>query len=292
MRRIQGHCSTLLSACYRKSGEGRITPCLYRCELPLVINLPHSNLVVVTTHAILAICRERCSPYLASGVYFDGLGTLLSNRQHRCNSVSQVCTGQRWGHRERDGGRQAVVRILFASCTLFLVDILRPAHMPHCLVFSVSNTKPFLSPTHRQAFAHGRATLRSLIHALNLLRHQPLTRSRIKASDKISTLRVPQRIPVHGYTFFGLCILVPSSRRCSLQARRFASPIKLRILFAPTLLLVDASGTNKTAIVARTKGGVPGLPRWWARRTNMNRVSHRGISENYRCVCIPVCIMT
>ena len=62
---------------------------------------------------------------------------------------------------------------------------------------------------------------------------------RIKASDKISTSQVPLPIPVYGGTFSGFCVLVPSSRRRSLQACRVVNPVELRILFAPTLLLVD-----------------------------------------------------
>ena len=146
---------------------------------------------------------------------------------------------------------------------LFLVDIDQyPRRTASCLVTE-------LPPMHRQALALGHATLRNPIYALNLRRHQPLTRSRIKASDKISTSQVPLPTPVHD-TFFGLCVLVPPSRRRSLQACHVVNPVKLHILFVPMVLLVDAPGTSKTAIVARTKGGVPDLPQWWARRTKMN----------------------
>ena len=231
-------------------------PCLYRCQLLPVVDSPHSNLLVVTAYDILAICRERHRPYSATGVYFDGLGTLLSNCQHKCNSVSQVRTGQRWGHLERGGGSQSVVCILFASCTLFLADI--DQYSRRTALCLVPSTESFLPPMHHQAFAPSRATLRNPIYALNLRRHRPFTRSRIKASDKISTSQVPLHIPAHGGTVFGLCVLVPSSRRRSLQECHVVNPVKLHILFAPTLLLVDAPRTSETAIVA--KGGVPDLP--------------------------------
>ena len=104
-----------------------------------------------------------------------------------------------------------------------------------CLV-PVSIPESFLHPTHSRS-----PILRNPIYALDLRRHQPFTRSRIKASDKISTSQVPLPIPVHG-TFFGLCVLVHSSRRRSLQAYRVVNPVKLRILFARTLLLAMRQG--------------------------------------------------
>ena len=184
-----------------------------------------------------------------------------------------------------------MVRILFASCTLFLADIDQYSRCIALCLVPVSSTESFLPPMHRQVLAPGRATLRNPIYPLNLRRHQPLTHSRIKASDKISISQVPLPIPVHG-TFLSLCVLALSSRRRSLQVCRVVNSIQLRILFAPTRLLVDAPGTSRVAIVAPTKGGVPDLPQWWARRTEMNT---EFLAEGYQRITgasVFLCIMT
>ena len=262
-------------------------PCLYLCQLFLVVDSPHLDLLVVTAHDILAICRERHRPYFATGVYFNGLGTLLSNRQRKCNSVSQVRTGQRRGHRERDGGSQAVVRILFVSCMLFLVDIDQYTR----------RTASYLVPVRTRNRSSLQRTAKPPLTVALLFVIQYMHSIYVDTNlSPILVSRLRTRRPYHRFLFPSQCMEVhfsASAFQCSLHAdAHYRHVVSLTRPSYASSAHVDAPGTSKTAIVARTKGGVLDLPQWWARRTEMNRVSRRGISENYQCVCVPVCIIT